>query len=72
MAHKVEKDPFHDPAPQVADVYDYEEPPDLRNFDEAKGGIHRVERQTDEHHRSFFKREPEHSREYDFTKKGKK
>lgn len=66
-------DPFFDPAPQVSNVYRGEEPPDLRNFDDAKGGIHQAQEQVDPHSRSFFQREKEHSREFDFGRgKGKK
>jgi hypothetical protein len=64
------RDPFRDPAPQVSNVYRGEEPPDLRNFDDAKGGIDQAQEQADPHSRSFFQHEPEHSREFDFTRKG--
>ena len=65
-------DPFHDPAPQVSNVYRGEEPPDLRNFDDAKGGIHQAIEQTDSHSDSFFTPEREHTREYDFNRRGRK
>ena len=65
-------DPFHDPAPQISNVYEYDTPPDLPGFDSHKGSVGRVERQTDEHHRNFFKHESEHTKEYDFDRKGKK
>jgi hypothetical protein len=65
-------DPFHDPAPQVSNVYRGEEPPDLPHFDKSKGGIHQAQEQADPHSDSFFTPEPEHTREYDFSRKGRK
>jgi hypothetical protein len=44
--------------------------PDLRPFDDAKGGINQpTEKLTDENHRHVFKPEPE--KKYDFVKRGK-
>jgi hypothetical protein len=68
----IPRDPFHDPAPQVSNVYRGEEPPDLRHFDSAKGGIHQAHEQADPYSQSFFQREKEHTKEYDFSRKGRK
>jgi hypothetical protein len=68
---KVIKDPFNAPdsAPQIPAVYQYPKPPDLRNFDDAKGGIHQAIEQIDPHSDSFFTPEKEHTKEYDFDKR---
>ena len=66
MKHKTEKDP----AP-VSGVYQYEEAPELRPFDDAKGGIPVKHNQiTDPNHRAKFV--PTEEQEYDFGKKGGK
>ena len=64
--HKAAKDP----AP-VSGVYQYEEPPELRPFDDAKGGIPVKHNQiTDPNHRAKFVAPQEE--EYNFGKKGGK
>lgn len=70
MKHKAIHDPFHDPAPQVSNVYKGEEPDELSPFDHSKGGQNRKPLEiTDPHHRARFvpTQEPEHT----FFKRGK-
>ncbi len=64
MKHKAIHDPFHDPAPQVSNVYKGEEPAELRPFDEPQGGVTRKPLEiTDPNHRARFvpTKEPEHN-----------
>ena len=67
MKRKTEKDPFHGPEPQVSNVYEDEEPEELRGFDDAKGGIPTPHRQiTDRGQRSQIV--PTKEKEHDFSK----
>ena len=71
MKHKTPKDPFHKPEPQVSNVYQGQEPEELRGFDDAKGGIPVKHNQiTDPNHRAKFVAPQEE--EHDFGKKGGK
>ena len=64
-------DPFHDPAPQVSNVYQYEEPPELRPLDEDQGGLNsRPLEITDEHFDSDF--DPPPVPDLNFSRKGRK
>ena len=69
--HKAVKDPFHNDEPQVSNVYQYEEPPELRSHDEPQGGLNvKPVEITDPNHRAKFV--PNEEQEYDFSKKGRK
>ena len=57
--------------PQVSNVYQHEEPPELRSFDEPQGGVNvKPVEITDPNHRARFV--PTEEQEYDFSKKGRK
>jgi hypothetical protein len=75
MRHKpILHDPFHDNEPQISTVPNLDEPGDLPSIDsdESRAGKNPPPiKITDENHRSFFKHEKEHTKEYDFIK-GKK
>jgi hypothetical protein len=61
-------DPFHDPAPQISNVYEYEEPEELTPFDEAtRGGVNSTVEITDPNHRAKFV--PTKEEEHDFSPK---
>jgi len=68
------RDPFHDIQPQVPATKPAPEPPELPSIDDDKAhGGRNVKplELTDEAARAKFKHEPEHTKEYDYSK-GKK
>ena len=74
MKKKIPHDPFHDPAPQVPAHIPPPPPPDLLSIDDdaSRGGKNAIPNVlTDEGFSHAFKRESEHTREYDYSK-GKK
>jgi len=57
-------DPFHDDQPQVSNVYEYEEPDELKPIDKTAGGVNvKPTLITDPNHRAHFvpTQEPEHA-----------
>ena len=69
MAAPKEKD-FGKLEPQVSSFVPSPEPDELRPLDEAHGGIP-VPHKIVENDRQTFKKEPEHTKEYDFSKRKK-
>jgi len=70
MSAPKEKD-FGKSEPQVSNVYQYQKPPDLANIDddESRGGKNpRPLVLEDEAARAKFTKEPEHGREFNFSK----
>ena len=74
MKKKIPHDPFHDNEPQVPSHILPPAPPDLLSIDDdaSRGGTNvKMNALTDDGFNHAFKREPEHTKEYDFSK-GKK
>jgi hypothetical protein len=73
MRHKaIPHDPFHDDQPQITNTYKYEQPPDLRGFDSAKGGKHVKRELTDDGFTADFVPPPVPDLNFTSTKKGKR
>jgi hypothetical protein len=70
MKRKATHDKFHDDQPQVSNVYEYSQPPELTSIDKTAGGRNvKPALITDPNHRARFvpTQEPEHT----FFKRGK-